>query len=145
MHGCRSEDHSAQSQRDAHCLMVLGVCRAGLKAELGAFYPLLLLRPMEAERPEPGQLHSALSSLQDLSSQPQLLVRAPHRSLSLPLCTSGRACVTRQHLQGCLRCAVICRQAGEKGLCRRYCQACHLKGTCSGVQNLTWCCLMMYR
>ena len=77
MHDCHSQDYSAWYQRDAHCLMVLGVCRAGLKAELGAFYPLLLLRPMEAERPEPGQLHAALSALQDLSLQPQLLVRAP--------------------------------------------------------------------
>ena len=49
----------------------------GLKAELGAFYPLLLLRPLEAERPEPGQLYSALSALQELATQPQLLVRAP--------------------------------------------------------------------
>lgn len=50
------------------------MCRSGLKAELGAFYPLLLLRPIEAERPEPGQLYSALSALQELSTQPQLLV-----------------------------------------------------------------------
>ena len=70
--------------------MLLDVCRAGLKAELGAFYPLLLLRPMEAERPELGQLHAALSALQDLSSQPQLLVRAPNQSLSLLLCTSSQ-------------------------------------------------------
>ena len=78
--------------------MVLDVCRSGLKAELGAFYPLLLLRPMEAERPEPGQLHSALSALQDLSSQPQLLVGAPNQSTSLLLSPSGRACTIRQHL-----------------------------------------------
>lgn len=50
------------------------LCRSGLKAELGAFYPLLLLRPLEAERPEPGQLYSALTALQELSAQPQLLV-----------------------------------------------------------------------
>ena len=50
--------------------------RLGLKAELGAFYPLLLLRPLEAERPEPGQVYAALEALQELSMQPQLLVRA---------------------------------------------------------------------
>ena len=52
------------------------MCRLGLKAELGAFYPLLLLRPLEAERPEPGQLYSALTALQELATQPQLLVCA---------------------------------------------------------------------
>ena len=50
------------------------MCRSGLKAELGAFYPLLLLRPLEAERPEPGQLYSALNALLELATQPQLLV-----------------------------------------------------------------------
>jgi hypothetical protein len=55
--------------------------RSGLKAELGAFYPLLLLRPMEAERPDPGQLHAALSALQRLCSQPQFLVRAAPAAL----------------------------------------------------------------
>ncbi len=52
------------------------MCRSGLKAELGAFYPLLLLRPLEAERPELGQLYSALNALQELATQPQLLVCA---------------------------------------------------------------------
>ena len=56
-------------------------CRLGLKAELGAFYPLLLLRPLEAERPEPGQVYAALEALQELSMQPQLLVR-----VALSLC-----------------------------------------------------------
>ena len=78
--------------------MLLGVCRAGLKAELGAFYPLLLLRPMEAERPEPGQLHSALSALRDLSSQPQLLVRAYYLLLISFFMTSGRDCLLKQQL-----------------------------------------------
>ena len=79
-----------------------GVCRAGLKAELGAFYPLLLLRPMEAERPEPGQLHAALSALQDLSSQPQLLVCATGQSLISLLKTSGVSCPRKQQLLPCL-------------------------------------------
>ena len=57
------------------------MCRSGLKAELGAFYPLLLLRPLEAERPEPGQLYSALTALQELATQAQLLVCTTHRSM----------------------------------------------------------------
>ncbi|KAK9904753.1 hypothetical protein WJX75_001787 [Coccomyxa subellipsoidea] len=48
--------------------------RSGLKAEMGAFYPLLLLRPLEAERPEPGQLLAALSALEKLCGQAQFLV-----------------------------------------------------------------------
>ncbi|BDA49435.1 probable Brefeldin A-inhibited guanine nucleotide-exchange protein [Coccomyxa sp. Obi] len=48
--------------------------RSGLKAEMGAFYPLLLLRPLEAERPEPGQLMAALSALERLCGQAQFLV-----------------------------------------------------------------------
>ena len=62
------------------------MCRSGLKAELGAFYPLLLLRPLEAERPEPGQLYSALNALQELATQPQLLVcSAPLRTRRIRL------------------------------------------------------------
>lgn len=54
--------------------------RSGLKAEMGAFYPLLLLRPLEAERPEPGQLMAALSALEKLCGQAQFLVSLPtHR------------------------------------------------------------------
>ena len=64
------------------------LCRSGLKAELGAFYPLLLLRPLEAERPEPGQLYSALTALQELSAQPQLLVWS-----LVPLCSSNSFCM----------------------------------------------------
>ena len=65
VHDCHSKDSSAQCQLGVHCLMVLGVCRADLKAELGAFNPLLLLRPLEAERPEFSQLH--IANLQDHS------------------------------------------------------------------------------
>jgi hypothetical protein len=61
-------------------------CRSGLKAELGAFYPLLLLRPLEAERPDPGLLYPALSALQELSAQPQLLVNIEPFTLSLSMC-----------------------------------------------------------
>jgi hypothetical protein len=49
--------------------------RSGLKAELGAFYPLLLLRPLEAERAEPGQLAASLGALAKLCGQAQFLVR----------------------------------------------------------------------
>lgn len=70
--------------------------RSGLKAELGAFYPLLLLRPIEAERPEPGQLYSALSALQELSTQPQLLVSnqySPRQLDQSPLvCRTEQGC-----------------------------------------------------
>ena len=44
---------------------------------MGAFYPLLLLRPLEAERPEPGQLLAALSALEKLCGQAQFLVSSP--------------------------------------------------------------------
>lgn len=49
--------------------------RAAAKAEMGAFYPLLLLRPLEAERPEPAAQAVALAALAPLVAQPQLLVR----------------------------------------------------------------------
>ena len=42
---------------------------------MGAFYPLLLLRPLEAERPEPAAQAVALAALAPLVAQPQLLVR----------------------------------------------------------------------
>ncbi|KAG2495708.1 hypothetical protein HYH03_006308 [Edaphochlamys debaryana] len=51
--------------------------RRGLKAELGAFYPLLLLRPLEGELASPGDLApvaSALPCLGGLCGEPQLLV-----------------------------------------------------------------------
>ena len=134
----------AQSQLGLYCLMVPGVCRFGLKAELGAFYPLLLLRPMEAERPEPGQLHSALSALQDLSSQPQLLVRAPDQSVILPLMTSGRACMMRQRLQpACHVLPIVGRQETRRFV--ECCgQACTAKGTCFGAHRSAWCHLSMH-
>jgi len=49
--------------------------REFLKAEVGALYPLLLLRPLEAERPEnPHQVLAALTGLAALCSSPQVLV-----------------------------------------------------------------------
>ncbi len=76
----------------SHIFILQGVhghlCRSGLKAELGAFYPLLLLRPMDAERPEPGQLAAALSALRQLCAQAQFLVR----DLDLP---SSASCHNR--------------------------------------------------
>ena len=61
--------------------------RSGLKAELGAFYPLLLLRPLEAERPEPGQLFASLAALHQLCGQAQFLVRirCPNCACPFPL------------------------------------------------------------
>lgn len=52
--------------------------RLAAKAEMGAFYPLLLLRPLEAERPEPAQQAVALAALAPLAAQAQLLVGIPH-------------------------------------------------------------------
>ncbi|KAL6766957.1 hypothetical protein ACKKBG_A38045 [Auxenochlorella protothecoides x Auxenochlorella symbiontica] len=49
--------------------------RAGLRAELGALYPLLLLRPLEAARPESVfQAEAALEGLLPICSSPQILV-----------------------------------------------------------------------
>jgi hypothetical protein len=49
--------------------------REFLKAEVGALYPLLLLRPLEAERPEsPHQVIAALTGLASVCSSPQVLV-----------------------------------------------------------------------
>ncbi|GLI68912.1 hypothetical protein VaNZ11_013463 [Volvox africanus] len=51
--------------------------RKGLKAELGAFYPLLLLRPLEVEQigvTELAPVASAVPCLAGLCSEPQLLV-----------------------------------------------------------------------
>ena len=49
--------------------------REFLKAEIGALYPLLFLRPLEAERPEsPQQVLSALNGLASLCASPQILV-----------------------------------------------------------------------
>ncbi|KXZ56613.1 hypothetical protein GPECTOR_1g552 [Gonium pectorale] len=51
--------------------------RKGLKAELGAFYPLLLLRPLEVEALGPAELRpiaACLPSLGGVASDPQLLV-----------------------------------------------------------------------
>ena len=48
--------------------------REGFKSEIGALYPLILLRPLEAERPEgSGQVLAALRSLSSLMSSPQVL------------------------------------------------------------------------
>lgn len=48
--------------------------RGGLKAELGAFFPLLLLRPLEADRPDMSQLTAVLDALQALCAQGQVMV-----------------------------------------------------------------------
>ncbi|KAL0043362.1 hypothetical protein WJX79_002614 [Trebouxia sp. C0005] len=48
--------------------------RGGLKAELGAFFPLLLLRPLEADRPDMSQLTAVLDALQALCAEGQVMV-----------------------------------------------------------------------
>jgi hypothetical protein len=48
--------------------------RRGLRAELGAFYPLLLLKPLEQEPPDLACLATVLSSMKQLCSDAQLVV-----------------------------------------------------------------------
>jgi len=49
--------------------------REGLKAEVGALYPILLLRPLELERPDsPAQALAALSGLGSVCGSPHVLV-----------------------------------------------------------------------
>lgn len=48
--------------------------RMGLRAELGAFYPLLVLRCLEQQQPEPANVQAALGALQGLLADHQLLV-----------------------------------------------------------------------
>lgn len=48
--------------------------RLGLKAELGALYPLLLLRPLEAATLDPALLTVTLTGVKRISKEPQLQV-----------------------------------------------------------------------
>ena len=48
--------------------------RAALKSELGAFYPLLVLRPLESDVKDAHQVSHVLKLLKKVSSDPQLLV-----------------------------------------------------------------------
>ncbi len=55
-------------------ILTLPRLRLGLRAELGAFYPLLVLRPLEQEAPDPANLATALGAIQGLVADPRLLV-----------------------------------------------------------------------
>ncbi|KAF8064597.1 BIG3 [Scenedesmus sp. PABB004] len=55
-------------------ILCLPRLRLGLRAELGAFYPLLLLRCLEGAGGEPANVAAALGALTGLLSEPQLLV-----------------------------------------------------------------------
>jgi len=48
--------------------------RSGLKAELGALYPLLLLRPLEADDLDPVLLTVTLTGIKRISREPQVQV-----------------------------------------------------------------------
>eukprot|EP00879_Flechtneria_rotunda_P005150 GHRR01005432.1.p1 GENE.GHRR01005432.1~~GHRR01005432.1.p1 ORF type:complete len:1373 (+),score=543.66 GHRR01005432.1:373-4491(+) len=55
-------------------IISLSRLRMGLRAELGAFYPLLVLRCLEQDLPEQANVAAALAALQGLLQEPQLLV-----------------------------------------------------------------------
>lgn len=55
-------------------ILCLPRLRMGLRAELGAFYPLLVLRCLEQQQPEQANVQAALGALQGLLAEPQLLV-----------------------------------------------------------------------
>jgi brefeldin A-inhibited guanine nucleotide-exchange protein len=55
-------------------ILALPRLRLGLRAEIGAFYPLLVLRPLEQGAPEPGNAAAAMHALRALVTDPQLLV-----------------------------------------------------------------------
>ncbi|KAK9788000.1 hypothetical protein WJX73_004027 [Symbiochloris irregularis] len=67
------EAHRA-SVRLLACVLEQPSLRSSLKAEMGAFVPLLLLRPLEQERPDSVHLLISLQVLQALCKQPQLMV-----------------------------------------------------------------------
>lgn len=76
LRNCANNDPAAfdLAVRLLSSILSLPRLRLGLRAELGAFYPLLILRPLEQEAPEPANLAAALSSIQGVVSDPQLLV-----------------------------------------------------------------------
>ena len=63
--------------------------RLGLKAELGALYPLLLLRPLEATILDPVLLTVTLTGIKRIAMEPQMQVDP---ILSWPRCTSSVVC-----------------------------------------------------
>lgn len=55
--------------------MMQSQIRLGLKAELGALYPLLLLRPLESMELDPTLLTVTLTGIKRISKEPQLQVQ----------------------------------------------------------------------
>ncbi|GMH37639.1 hypothetical protein BSKO_05512 [Bryopsis sp. KO-2023] len=55
-------------------IMLQPQLRLGLKAELGALYPLLLMRPLESRPLDPGLLFVALSSVKRQRREPQMQI-----------------------------------------------------------------------
>jgi brefeldin A-inhibited guanine nucleotide-exchange protein len=76
LRNCASNDPAAYvlAVRLLAAILSLPRLRLGLRAELGAFYPLLVLRPLEQEAPEPQGLQAALGTLRALVGDPQLVV-----------------------------------------------------------------------
>ena len=66
---------------------VQGKLRAGLKAELGAFYPLLLLRPLENDRRD---LHTASAPRGCLQGQGWQVWSEAGRKASTACCVPSR-------------------------------------------------------
>jgi len=82
--------------------------RAAAKAEMGAFYPLLLLRSLEAERPDAGGQAVALAALAPLVAQPQLLARAPPALQPARQGCEGRGAPRALHRTACACHAAAC-------------------------------------
>lgn len=76
LRNCAANDPGAYALavRLLAAILALPRLRLGLRAELGAFYPLLVLRPLEQEAPDPTNLLGALGVLRALLSDPQLVV-----------------------------------------------------------------------
>jgi brefeldin A-inhibited guanine nucleotide-exchange protein len=76
LRNCAASDPAAYALavRLLGSILSLPRLRLGLRAELGAFYPLLLLRPLEHDAPDLANLAAALGTLKALMGDPQLMV-----------------------------------------------------------------------
>lgn len=76
LRNCAANDPAAYALavRLLSAILSLSRLRLGLRAELGAFYPLLVLRPLEQDAPDAAVLMAALGALRGLLSDPHLVV-----------------------------------------------------------------------
>jgi hypothetical protein len=76
LRNCATNDAAAYALavRLLAAILSLPRLRLGLRAELGAFYPLLVLRPLEQDDPAPANLMAALGALRGVLAEPQLVV-----------------------------------------------------------------------